>query len=85
MRMEWMNGSGIKTYFTEGGMSRLGQRFVFWAENSPLTNNSSEHMSKDRSFARIVIVRKRQALFETAFTVGRNQMYQASDDKFTKF
>ena len=80
-----MYDSEIKTYFTKGGMSCLCQRFIFWVENSPLTNNSSEHMSKNRSFSRVLIVCKGQTLFETAFTVGCDQMCQASDNKLMQF
>jgi len=70
--MERMYNGGIETYFAKGGVTCLDQRFVFWVENGPLTNDSGEHTSKDHSFAGVVIVRKRQTLFETTFTVGRD-------------
>ena len=87
MRVKHMYDSEIKTYFAKGRMSCLcqWQRFIFQVENRPLTNNSSEHMSKNRSFSNVLIVCKGQTLFETAFTVGRDQMRQASDDKFMQF
>ena len=75
-----MYDSEIKTYFTKGGMSSLCQRFIFWVKNSPLTNNSSENMGKYRPFSRVLIICEGQTLFETALTVGRDQMCQASDD-----
>ena len=80
-----MYGRGMETYFAKGSMTCFGERFVFRVENSPLTNNSSEHICEDRSFASVAIVRKRETLLETAFTIGRDHMCQASDDKFTKF
>ena len=75
----------FETHFAKKGMSRFGQRFIYWFQNSPLTNNSSEHVSKDRSFTRVGIIGKRQTLFETNFAIGHDQMCQASDNKFTKF
>ena len=80
-----MHESKTKTYFTKGGMPCLCQRFIFWVEDSPLTNNSSKHMSKNRPFSNVMIVCKGQTLLETAFTVGRDQMCQANDDKFMQF
>ena len=80
-----MNDGVFETHLAKGGMSCFGQRFIYWTKNSPLTDNSSEHVSEDRSFTRVLIISKRQALFETNFAVSRNQMCQASDDKFTKF
>ena len=85
MEVKRIYDNEIKTYFTKGGMSCFCQRFIFWVEYSPLTDNSSEHMSKNRSFSKVLIVCKGQTLFETAFTVGRDQICQASDDKFMQF
>jgi hypothetical protein len=83
--MERMYDDAFETHVAKRGMACFGQRFIYWAENSPLTNNSSEHISEDCSFTRIGIISKRQTLFETNFAIGRDQMCQASDDKFTKF
>ena len=80
-----MYDGDFETHFAKGGMSCFGQRFIYWVENSPLTNNSSEHISEDRSFMKVGIVSKRQTLLETNIAVRRDQMCQASDDKFTKF
>lgn len=66
-------------------MACLNLRFICWVKNGPLTNNTSKHVSKNRSFANVRIVGKRQTLFETTFTIGRDQMCQAGDDEFTKF
>ena len=85
MEVKRMYDSEIKTYFTKGGMSCFCRRFIFRVKNSPLTDDSSKHMSKNRSFSRVLIVCKRQTLFETAFTICRDQMCQASNDKFMQF
>lgn len=75
----------FETHFAKRCMACFGQRFFYRVENSPLTNNSSEYISEDRSFKRVGIISKRQTLFETNFAIGRDQMCQASDHKFTKF
>ena len=85
MRMKRRCDSGLETHFAKRAMSCLGQRFIYWVENSPLANDSSEDVSEDRPFTKVTIVSKRQTLFKTTFSIGSDQMCQARDDKFTKF
>ena len=83
--MKRIYNDAYETHFAKRCMACFGERFFYWVENSPLTNNSSKHISEDRSFKRVGIISKRETLFETNFAIGRDQMCQARDDKFTKF
>lgn len=82
-----MEGEEVNTYtyFAQSTLSRQLRRTVFRFELHTLRQNAREHMCKYSTLTEVGVIRKRETLFEPAFSVGADEMGEPTDDQVTKF